>query len=120
MRVKQITASSGGGGNIYCNIIPPEGEVWIVHAISASHDDAARSISWNWSDTPLSLIAVLYTEAGVTAMHYYHRDIGSAAPFQVNHTVYPSYYVAAMAAGKTITVNVLYERIVGAPTWNAN
>lgn len=120
MRVKQITQASGAGGNTYCNIQPPEGELWMIHAISASHDDVARTISWVWSDSPLSLIATLYTEAAVTAMHYYHRDVGSAAPVQANRQVYPSFYVAAMAGAKTITVNVLYERIVGMPTWKAN
>lgn len=120
IRVKQITQGSGAGGNTYCNITPPEGEIWMIHAISAVHDDVARTISWIWSDGPLSLIATLYTEAAVTAMHYYHRDVGSAAPVQANHIVYPSYYVAALAAAKTITVNVVYERIVGAPSWKAD
>ena len=117
IRVKQLTQGSPGGGSIYCNIRPPDGELWEIYAIAASHDDVARTIQWVWSDSPLALIATLYTEAGVTAMHYYHRDIGASAPVQANYQVYPSYYVANIAAGKAITVNVVYERIVGIPNW---
>lgn len=119
IRCKEITAASGAGGTTYCNITPPEGELWMIYAIYATHDDVARTISWVWSDTPAASIYTVYTEAAVATPHYYHRDVGSAAPVQANHAVYPSYCVSAMAGAKTITVHVLFERIVGVPTWSA-
>jgi hypothetical protein len=110
--------ASGAGGNITAALRPPEGEVWDVYAIAASHDDAARSIEWQDADTDTALSMTLYSEAAVTARHYFHRDVGMSAPVRITRTCYLQYYIAAMAAAKTITLNALVEKIKGAVVWS--
>jgi hypothetical protein len=117
LRGIQVTQASGAGGNITCALRPPEGEVWDVYAIAASHDDVARSIEWQDADTDTALSMTLYSEAAVTARHYFFRDVGMCAPVRINHNCYLQYYIAAMAGAKTITMNALVERMVGVPTW---
>jgi hypothetical protein len=115
-RLVIITQASGAGGDTYANIRPPQGEVWVLKAAAASHDDVARTIAWQLNDTDTAAFASLYTEAAVTAAHYYHRDVGNASDLVLSYNCYLMYKIASMAAGKTITVNCAVERIVGART----
>lgn len=117
LRGKAITQGSGAGGTTFCNIRPPAGEVWDVYAIRATHDDVARTIHWWVSDTDAGTWYSLYDEAGVTAAHYFARDVGLAVPVRINYNCYLMYGVDSMAGAKTITCNVMIERIVGAPKW---
>jgi hypothetical protein len=75
-------------------------------------------MAWQHSDIQVGLTATFYTEAAVvgTTPHYYHRDIANGCDVVLTYDNYLAYYVAAMAAAKTITLNAIVERIVGQRT----
>lgn len=121
LRAKTVTASSGAGGNTYCNIQPPEGEIWKIHALSALHDDAALTLNIGFSDVIGSSILPMYSEAAVGAagaLVQLFDKLKVSGPVWANRDCYPWIYFAGMAGGKTITCRVVFERIVGVPTMN--
>lgn len=120
VRAATVTAGSGGGGNTYCNVQPPEGEVWKLKALVCSQDDAARTMNMGWCDVIGSLIMPMYTELAVGAAQIedFFANVKHQGDIYANHDCYPFVYFAAMAAAKTITVYVVYERVVGVPTMN--
>ena len=113
LRYIPITAASGAGGNTTCSIQPPMDEAWEVYAIAAAHDDVARTIYWLLPDGIVGSWGTLYTEAAVTARHYFHRDVGCSAPIRLDNNCYLQYRVDAMAAGKAITVVVAARKKIG-------
>lgn len=116
LRWQEITQASGAGGDTFLNVRPPDGEVWDIYAISAIHDDAARTIDWMTNDVDTGSYGSLYNEAAVTARRYWGPNCGIYQPVRIHYKCYIMYKVTAMAAAKTITGEVLYERIVGWPT----
>jgi hypothetical protein len=117
LRGKSIATASGAGGTIYGNVQPPEGEVWDVYVVSEIHDDAARALQWCVIDTIGALILPLASVAATTDRHSFFTDTGATGPIRINHACYVAAQVTAMAGAKTLTINILYERILGAPTW---
>jgi len=119
LRVKEVTQASGAGGTIYCSLQPPEGEVWDVYLLTATHDDVARTIDWIINDD-ITALKVVFTQAAATLPRYFYNDVGTPiVPVRVNHNCYIVFRVNAMAGAKTITMEALIERIVGVPTWKS-
>ena len=121
LRTSVITAASGAGGNTYCNIRPAEGEVWRIIAATCLHDDAALTMNIGMADTVGSTLAPMYSEAAVGAggaLVQLYDKLKVAGPIVANRDCYPYVYFAAMAAAKTITVRVVYQRIAGVANWN--
>ena len=117
LRAFSLTQGSGAGGNTICEIRPPESEVWDIIQCRGSHDDAGGLTDyWMLVDTLVPTTVILYAGTG---NRYLHPDIGTPArPIRTTHLSYLTFQVNAMAAGKTITVAVLAERILGMPLWN--
>lgn len=120
LRADEITASSGAGGNTYCNIQPPEGEIWKLYSLVAMQNDQALTMNMGWCDVIGSHILSMYTEANVAAsqLEDFFANIKANGPMWCNRDCYPYVYFAGMAASKTITCRVVYERVVGVPTMN--
>lgn len=117
LRATTIATASGAGGTVYGNVQPPEGEVWDVYVVSEAHDDAARVLQWCIIDTIGSLILPVSYTAATTDRHSFFTDTQAPGPIRLTHNCYIAAQIAAMAGAKTLTVNVLYERIVGVDTW---
>jgi len=116
-----IAVASGAGGTVYVNVQPPEGEMWDLYAVSEMHDDAARVLQWCVIDDIGGLILPVYTSPAATAARQnFFNDTHSPGPIRVHHTCYIAAQVAAMAGAKTVTLNVIAERLVGVDTMDAS
>lgn len=119
LRVFNVTQSSGAGGNITCDVRPPEGEAWDCRVIRATHDDAAGlAVTWKLKD---AIGPIDQSGFGATAVpRYFNNDhYCSGAVLRLHHNCYVGFYVAGMAGAKTITVTVMAERILGLPLMEA-
>ena len=115
-----IAVASGAGGTVYVNVQPPEGEMWDLYAVSEIHDDVARVLQWCVIDDIGGLILPVYTSTATTDRRNFFADTGSPGPLRVHHTCYIAAQVAAMAGAKTVTLNIIAERLVGVDTMNAS
>lgn len=121
LRAFNVTGTSGAGGNTYCNIRPPEGEIWKIIAATVLHDDAALTMNIGWTDITGSLILPLYIEAAVGAggaLVQLFDKLKVSGQTWAHYQCYPYVYFAGMAAAKTITVRLVAEVVKGVPTMN--
>lgn len=114
MRTKSCTQGSGAGGNTILYITPPEGEIWKIYGAKASHDDAAGiTVDWLWADLDLPETNALFSATSVP--RYLYTDVPVSLPLICHYRSQLAFRGQGMAAAKTLTVVIVYERIVGVP-----
>lgn len=114
MRTKSLTQGSGGGGNTILYVLPPEGEIWKIYAAKASHDDAAGiTVDWLWADLDVPETNAVFT--ATSQPRYLYTDVPSSHPLVCHFRSQLAFRGQGMAAAKTLTVVIVYERIVGVP-----
>jgi hypothetical protein len=120
LRRMHLTIASGAGGDVVLPIRPPEGEVWDVYQIYATHDDVAREIHWRVYDSVLANDATVFQALAATLPRYWNTDVGQTLkPIRLNRATYINFRVQAMAGAKNVTAEVLIERLVGVGTWTS-
>jgi len=114
-RVLAITKGSGAGGDTILDVRPAAGEMWDFYFLRASTDDAARDGSWLARDEDTPLTATLYSWVGATSRYLYADLPSLRSPLRLTYSSYVQVKFLAMAGAKTITANIMVERILGAP-----
>lgn len=119
LRAHDLTQASGAGGDITLSIRPPAGEVWDLFHLRCTHDDAAGlTVQWRGIDTAGGENCLL--SQGTSVPRYLFTDLaGCKGGLRINNDCYIGFKVNGMAGAKTISANVLYERITGVQPWES-
>ena len=108
-----LTTASGGGGDVDVNLRPAtQNLVYLVLAVAAYQDDAARTCQWIHTDgtTP---IAVYSATIAANTYTYYYTNTGCPAPLVITRDRYLIWKVLSMAAAKNSYVTALVHVLKG-------
>jgi len=118
LRVLRLTETTVGGGDLYTFCTPPAGEIWDLWGARASHDEGGDlAMGWYVHDSESGFDCAFPSSARQVA--YLGPDMGiHPTPLRLNHQTFVCTAVLGLSAGKTVTIYLLVERILGAdPAW---
>lgn len=113
------TASSGaGGGDLYAELTPTQGEIWVVMTATGYHDDdgAARLCYWLFHDGAAGA-ELSRTSNLQLVMESLYLICGFSRPLVLHYGQKLQFHVDGLVAGHLATIRAVVAVIRGAEPW---
>lgn len=110
------------GATVNVQMTPAEGEIWILLAANAFHDDAAgRNCYWLISDGVTELTLSNHLALAANSFVPFYGDgyaLTTAIPLVLNHTTTVTWRVVNLAAAQEAHIYAVIYKCRGLESWN--
>lgn len=113
------TASSGaGGGDLYAELTPGQGEAWVVLSASGYHDDdgGARLCYWLFNDAAAGA-EISRTSIAQLVFESLYNQCGFSRPLVLHYGQKLQFHTDGLVAGHVCTIRAIVAVVRGMEPW---